>query len=43
VALMPEAACDQHYRTREWKQGIWETGALRKHTLRRCEWMRANG
>jgi hypothetical protein len=26
-----------------WKPGIWEHETLRKHTMRRCEWKRANG
>jgi len=25
-----------------WKPGIWEPETLRRHTLRRCEWKRAN-
>jgi hypothetical protein len=25
-----------------WTPGIWEFGSLRRHTMRRCEWKRAN-
>ena len=39
VAQMPEALITEE-RPRRWKPGIWETEAGRRHTLRRCEWMR---
>jgi len=42
VAFTPEAEGGLDWRTREWKQGIWETGAGRKHTFRRCMWKRAH-
>jgi hypothetical protein len=38
VALTPEAR-DRHG---PFAPGIWEHETLRKHTLRRCEWRRAN-
>lgn len=41
VAGMPEALVAQD-RPRTWKRGIWEHETLRRHTLRRCEWKRAN-
>jgi hypothetical protein len=42
VAATPEApAADGP--DRRWKRGIWETGVWRKHTLRRCDWLRGNG
>lgn len=40
VAKMPERlAADRDGR---WRPGIWEPGAGRRHTIRRCEWRRAN-
>lgn len=37
VALTPEALGVDG----PWKPGIWEHESLRRHTMRRCEWMRA--
>ena len=42
VALMPEAIAGADWQGRDFKPGIWEPEAGRKHTLRRCEWKRAN-
>lgn len=46
VALVPEAFLALAYEPLgvhgPWKPGIWEYESLRKHTMRRCEWKRAN-
>jgi hypothetical protein len=39
VAQMPER---EGGAKQPWKPGIWESDTGRKHTLRRCEWKRAN-
>jgi hypothetical protein len=40
VALMSERPAGET--AGAWKPGIWEPELTRKHTLRRCEWKRAN-
>lgn len=40
VALTPEARTGSRD---TWEPAIWEYETYRKHTLRRCEWMRAQG
>ena len=39
VALTPET---RGMGPPSWKPGIWEYESLRRHTMRRCEWKRAN-
>lgn len=40
VAMMAERLAAEHGGT--WRPGIWEPEAGRRHTMRRCEWKRAN-
>ena len=41
VAEVPEAALADEP-PRRWRRGIWEKdGAVRRHTMRRCEWQRS--
>lgn len=40
VMLVPEWTIEAGAESR--KPGIWEHESLRKHTMRRCEWKRAN-
>jgi len=43
IALTPETKSNALAGERaRWKPGIWEYESLRKHTMRRCEWRRAN-
>lgn len=39
VTMVPEAGS---WSPRTYKPAIWEEETARKHTLRRCEWQRAN-
>lgn len=39
VALMGERKAEP---SGPWKPGIWEPETVRRHTMRRCEWKRAN-
>lgn len=45
VALTPESAHEKAILGArvQWTPGIWEQETLRRHTMRRCEWKRANG
>jgi hypothetical protein len=40
VGLVPEGEAERHWRDRVWLPAIWETGLARKHTFRRCSWLR---
>jgi len=41
VALMPESPVAEHDAgVRRWRPAIWEPQSGRKHTLRRCNWLR---
>lgn len=40
VAEVPESRSTDS--PRRWDRGIWEWPAARRHTLRRCKWLRAN-
>lgn len=46
LTFVPEALCagagGEPPEWRRWKPGAWEAGAGRRHTLRRCEWLRAS-
>lgn len=39
VALTPET---RNLGSSSWRPGIWEYETARRHTMRRCEWRRAN-